>query len=248
MQDEDHELLSETETDILLSDLPVDLIKESLKFQIQNPLSTNVNYVENMVDRYRVLRAEFDGNTDAISKLDSMTIDFYEFIIEEIDEVFDLSLNTGAWDGLESAQNIALTLYSFMVLKFRKNITRYLHRFITKNKKDLISSFGPDDLKKKDVTSIAIKKKIKNKDDIQIISNLPSLISHTLNLDIDPMDFISYVAKDDNYEASIIRNLILEGNLLGNFVKPYFEIIRNEYDGVLDEIHTDVKMKLLKKL
>lgn len=243
---EEYDLISETETDLLLSDLPVDLIKQNISMQINNPLSTNVNYLENIIDRYREYRNEFQENEDALKQLDEQTADFYNHIIEAISGKFDISIDPNTWDNIEDLEDITNSLYRFLILRFRKNITRYLYRFISRNKKDIIKSLDPE-TKKRDVTSIANKKRVKNKDDVIILSNFPIVISHVLNVDIEANDFISYVSKDDNYDASIIRNNLLSGYIVGNFVPTYFEIIKDGYDSVLDEIHTDVKMKLIKK-
>ena len=69
INDEEYELCSDTEIDLLLVDLPIDLIKEQLKAQINNPLYTNVNYVETVVDKFRLLSEEYGDNEDAIKNI-----------------------------------------------------------------------------------------------------------------------------------------------------------------------------------
>ena len=245
-QEEEYEILSETETDILITDFPVELIKENIRYQINKPLSTDVNYISNVIDRYRIVKETVIDDEESLKKLNSSTMDFFNFIISQIDEKFDLGINLDMFDNLEDSMETGIALYHFLILRYRKNVTKFIHKYITKNKKFFVEQFG-DEQRKKDVTSVATKKKIKNKDDALIVSNLPKIINFILTMDIEPLDFIKYIASDDNYDASIIRKLILEGNLLGNFVRDYLDIIVSDYDDVLDEIQTEVKMKLLNK-
>lgn len=245
-QEEDYDLISDTEIDILITDFPLDLIKENLSFQINNPLSTGVNYIENIVDRYRILKGTLSDNVDAMNLLNSTTIEFFNFLTSTINDKFELSINMEMIDNIEDAMATGLALYHFLILRYRKNVTRFIHTYIIKNKKSLVELFDTNE-KRKDVTSVAIKKKTKNKDDILILSNLPDIVTYLLSMETSALDFIKYIAKDDNYEASLIRRMILEGNLLGEFVSSYLDIIISDYGNVLDEIQSDVKSKFIKK-
>jgi len=245
-REEDYDLLSNTEIDMLLVDLPFELIKENLRYQINNPLSSNVNYVESVIEKFMVLRDTYSENEDAIANINTMVMNFFGFLIEEIDRKFGLSINRELLDDPESCIKVGSALYNFLILRYKKNITKFIYKFIIKNKKMLVEEFESS-YKRKDVTSIAIKKKIKNKDDILILSNLPVIIKYVMNLEVEPLDFIKYASNDENYEATIIKSLILEGQILGNFVPTYLDIIVNDYNDILDEIQTDVKLKLIKK-
>lgn len=242
---DEYELASNTEIDILLVDLPFDLIKENLRYQINNPLSSNVNYVESLVEKFLVIRENYAENEDAIQGIENMITNFFGFLIEEIDKKFNLSITTEL-DEPETYIKVGTSLYNFLILRYKKNITKFIFKFIMKNKKLLVEEFEPS-YKKKDVTSIAIKKKIKNKDDILILSNLPSIIKYIMSLEMEPLEFIRYASNDENYEANYIKSLILEGKIIGNFIPTYLEVIINDYNDVMDEIQTDVKMKLIKK-
>ncbi len=243
--DEEYEIITSAETDSLISDFPIELLKENLRYQIENPLSTDVNYLETIMDRYHVLKGDFGDNEDAMEILTNETMDFFNFVIGQINDKFELSLNVDMYDNLQDCIDGGMILYRFLVLRYRKNVTKYLTKFITKNKKSLIEEFE-DDLKKKDVTTVASKKKNKNRDDALIIANLPNIISYIMSLEIEPLDFMKYIAGEDNFEASYITRLILEGNLMSNFVPGYLNNIVVDYRDIMDEIQTDVKMKLMK--
>lgn len=244
INDEEYELCSDTEIDLLLVDLPIDLIKEQLKDQIVNPLYTNVNYVETVVDKFRLLSEEYGDNEDAIKNINNFISDFFLFIINEIDERFGLEIEVDE-SCLQEVIETGLVLYNYLILRYKKNIIKFLYKFIMKNKKRLVEEF--EGYKKKDVTSISLKKKIKNKDDVIILSNLPYIIKFILDLEIEPLDFLNYSSSNNYYEGLYISNLIEEGNLVGNFVDKYLEVIKQDRD-VLDEVLADVKLKILKKM
>lgn len=243
--DDDFELVSNTEIDLLLVDLPFDLIKENLRYQINNPLSSNVNYVENVIEKISFIKDEYAENDDVLENVENMTMNFFGFLIQELDNKFNLCV-TEELEDPDTYMSVGTSLYNFLILRYKKNITRFIYRFILKNKKLLVEEFESS-YKKKDVTSIAIKKKIKNKDDILILSNLPSIIKFIMSLELEPLDFIKYASSDENYEANQLKNLINEGKIVGNFVSPYLSTMMYDYNDVMDEIQTDVKMKLIKK-
>ena len=244
INDEEYELCSDTEIDLLIADLPIDLLKEQIKAQINNPLYTNVNYIETVVDKFRLLSDEYGDNEDAMKNINNFINDFFLFIINNIDERFGLDINVDE-SCPQEVMETGLVLYNFLILRYKKNITRFLYKFIMKNKKRLVEEFESN--KKKDVTSISLKKKIKNKDDVLILSNLPYIINHILDLEIEPLDFLEYSSSKNLYEGLYIITLIEEGNLIGNFVEKYLEVIKQERD-VLDEVLADVKLKILKKM
>lgn len=241
---EDYELASSIETELLLVDLPMDVIKESIRYQIQNPLSTRVNYVDAVNDIFRELRTQYAEDPEVLSTVNSYISDFYSFIIHETDQKFDLGIDTETFETADYLQ-VGTAVYNFIILRYQKNITKFIQRYIAKNKKALVEHFDRE-TKKKDVTTIATKKKVKNKDDALIISNLPSVINYIINIEVEPAIFISYASNDELYEASILQDLIRTGRMLGNFTEKYLDHIREGYD-VLDDIQTDVKMKLMKK-
>lgn len=244
--EEEYDLCSDTEIDMLLLDLPFELIKESLRFQINNPLSTNVNYIENVIDKFRVMRDTYGESDDAIRNINTLIVDFFGFIIREIDKKFDLSINVN-FDDVDETMETGMVLYNFLILRYKKNINKFLFHYITKNKKKIVEVFQGN-YKKKDVTSNALKKKIKNKDDVLILSNLPSIIKYIMNLDLEPEEFLTYTSKNELYESGYIIKFIATGNLLGNFVDKYLHVIQDDYEYILDEIQTEVKLKLMKKI
>lgn len=239
-----YDLSSDTEVDMILNDLPLELMKENVRYQIQDPLQTNINYLEIIIDKIEVLKEQYGENEDALTNINNLIMDFFGFIIDEIDEKYDLGIDADN-ENAEEVMEIGKNLYFFFILAYRRNINNFLYDYILSNKKFLLKEFESDQ-KKKDVTTVTLKRKIKNKDDVTIISNLPSIIKYIMDLEIDPEDFIDYAGQGD-YSASYIKNMIQQGSMTGDFVSDYIDFIRQSYDTILDEIQTDIKYNLLSK-
>lgn len=244
--DEAYELSSDLEIDSLLADLPFNLVKESINEQIEDPLSTSIDYVNTIVEKCDILKEDFEDNQEAIDEINSSLGDFFNYIIKQMSDTFDFTIDAEDED-ISSLVAMGEALYNFLVLKYKKNITRFIYKYIIKNKKILVEQFSKL-AKSKDVTSISLKKQIKNKDDVLILSNLPNVIKHIIHLDIEPIDFLKYACDDEYYEGTIIKQMLLNGKIVGNFITNYFDPITDSHNDILDEIQTEVKLKLMKKI
>ncbi len=245
LEDETNEV-SNIDTDLLLADLPINLIKENIRAQINDPLSNTVNYIEIVIDKIRELEEMYSEDGETLNKIKGLSLDFFSSIIDDIDERFGLGVSFEESDSAVYIEELATVLYSFLIVRYKKNVRKMLYNYITENKKELVEEFDYF-LKKKDVTSNSIKKKVKNKEDALIASNLPVIIKYILDLNLSPIELIEYCNSDDLYEGSYIIDLILSGNLIGDFTEEYLSIIVDEYDDVLDEIQTNIRIKLLNK-
>jgi hypothetical protein len=245
IDDENYEPTTSFEIDTLLAELPFELMKENIKDQIENPLSTNINYIDIIVEKTEILKSQFENDMDTINKINNNLRDFFSFIINKLNDKFILGLIVDEEDD-ETVVKTGEVLYNFLILLYKKNVSKFLLKYILKNKKSLIDYFDKKN-KKKDVTSISLKKQLKNKDDILIIANLPQVIKYILNLYIEPLDFIKYCCDEELYEGKIIKDMILSGKLLTNFIPTYLSLL-DDYESILDEISIDIKIRLIKKL
>ena len=74
---DDYELATSYEIDNLLAELPFDLIRESILEQINDPMSTKVNYVDVIIDKVALYREQFEGNSDALRDVNMAVSDFF---------------------------------------------------------------------------------------------------------------------------------------------------------------------------
>lgn len=237
-------LSSNIETEMLLSDLPLELIKENIKLQVASPLTTTVNFMTTVSDKFDTIQEIYSENPEAMANLKSISIDFYGFVNNKIDDAFDLGIDIDE-SSLGQLRSVSTSLYEFLVLRYKENITKFLIKYIKRNKKALAKQFEHYQ-KKKDVTSISLKRKLKDKESVLIIANLPEIIDHIISLEIDGDEFLDYVG-DGYYEAELILDLIDASRMSGDFVPQYLNKIKSNHVDTLDEIQADVRVKLLKK-
>ena len=240
-----YEVTSDTEIDELLSDLPLNLIKENISEQIRDPISSTTNYLNIVLEKYSLLKNNFCDNPDTLSQLNAYMNDFFGSIISELNGVMELEIS----DDLEESEiaKISDAAYNFFVIGYRQNVVTFFLYYIVNNKKSLSEHFDKM-AKKKDVTTMGFKKQLKNKDDIVILSNIPNIISFIRDLDVSAEDFVKLVSNESSFESRYVQFLLNDGTISGDFVRSYLNIVFNEDDHVLDEIQLDIKMKLLNKL
>lgn len=243
---EKYELGVSTETDSLLAELPFDLIKESIVEQINDPMSTNVDYIDIVLDKVTVFKEEYEDNEEILHELNNSVQTFFTSIIYEINNKFKLGLDMNSICSHSNIVEIGEVLYRYFVLRYVKNISKFITKYIIEHRKELSEYYS--DKNKKDVSTMALKKQIKNADDLVIISNLPSIIKYIINLDIDPVEFIELNTGADNYEGTFIKNMIKSGELINDFVYDYIQLSLVEHDYLIDDIQTDIKIRIIKKI
>lgn len=243
---EDHELATSYEIDNLLADLPFNLIKESISEQITDPMSTRVNYIDVITDKVSIYRSQFEGNAEALGEINVAVRDFFEFILNKLNDQFNLGLDIESIISGENVEEVGTCLYKYFILRYTKNITRFVTKYIFKNKKFLSEKYG--DKSKKDVSTLAFKKQIKNKEDLVILTNLPSIIDDVIKSNISNEEFLKYSVSTDSYEAYIISGLISNNKLIGDFVDDYIGLCIDQHDHVFDELQTEIRQKIINKI
>jgi hypothetical protein len=236
-----YEVTTGVETDELLAQLPIAIMKENIDEQVDNPLYSNVNYLNSVLEQYYILEEHFEDNPTVLSELTDIIKEFCEYILNKLNDKFDISFNVDEkYDDIISHTDI---IYTFFIINYSSNMTNFLYSYINDNKKNLAESY--DKLgKKKDVTTMNYKKQFKNKDDVIIAANLPDILNYIKGLYIEPPDFIDYVISDGNYEGAFIKKLIDQGLITGDFVDKYTSVIFDENDNVFDEIVIGIREML----
>jgi len=243
---DEFELSSNVEFNDLLVELPFDLIKESIIEQINDPVSSRTNYIDVILDKYEVFKLQYSEDEDIINELEEHVRSFFIFIMEAMDNKFNLGLDLNEIAGRKDIVNIGECLYKYFVIRYVKNITRFITKFIFKNKKTFVNYYN--DKNKKDVSTLAFRKQIKNNDDLIIITCLPSIIKDIIGMEVESEDFVILSAGNGNYEASVVKELIYSSRLIGDFYKPYISMCVDSYDYIIDELQTEIRIKILSKI
>lgn len=243
-----YELAASTDTDELLAELPFDLIKESILEQIDDPVNTSTNYVDVILDKCALYKEEYNENEELINEMNEKLTDFFVFIMDNINNKFDLGLDINEIATYNNAIDIGESIYKYFILRYSKNITKFFTKYIFNNKKTICEYYTDNTVQKKDVSTLAYKKQIKNPEDLCIITNLPSIIKYIIGLDITSLEFINLSTGSDNYDAAVIKELITSGKMIGDFFNSYISLCVDSHDYILDDLHTDIRIKIMKKL
>lgn len=244
--EENYELTTSVEVDGLLADLPFELIKESIREQIEDPTGTNINYIDVIIEKCNTFKELHDDNPELITQINDSIDEFFTSIITDINDRFDLGLDIETIKTTEDIIEVGTAIYTYFILRYVKNVGKFITKYIISNKASIASNFNNEI--KKDVSTAAFKKQIKNKDDLIIVSNLASIIKSIINLEIDSKTFIELSTGSDSYERAILIDLIDTDKLIGDFVKNYLDIVIDIHDYILDSIYTEIKTRILKKV
>ena len=226
----------------VLSDLPLDIIKENITTQVNDPLLYESDYCTEVYETFEEALDEFGHIDEYREEINELKDKFNLFVLNEVDRRFGLDIDLNAISEYE-AEELAKNVYQFFIVEFREKVTTFLLNYICYNKMSLGEMFE-DDYKKKDVTTLNMKKKTKNRSEVIILSNMTDIISYILDLDHDPEEFIELSSEPEEVVAEYIKNATMSFVIAGNFVGSVLNEIKFAHNDVIDEIASSLRMDL----
>jgi len=241
-------VLTEDESNSLITNLKDELILENILEQIENPfsnLNNQTDYLELFKIRYNYLYFNYNTSTDFIKKLNDIRDEMYITIFKSITKKFNISYSSDLIDINECAEN----LYYFFILGYKNNIISFFFNNIIKEKKNLATSVINTVKDAKNATSIALKKILKNKEDAIIIPNINLVINTIIENSNDNLEVIKNICENDLEEVSnykINQYFINDFSLCPekDFIEIFFRPIKEKYEGY-SFIINDLKTKLM---
>ena len=254
--DQEFELTRDNEMEDIIADLPIPLVLENIKEQIENPISSTVDNLETILEKYDYIMENFTEDTEQLStlkyKISNLLITVYNLISQKFDMTFNIDE-----DNLEELRDVTQALYSVVVLRYTKNITMYLFNYIMANLPELARTFSIDN-QPNNKNNVLVNPQILNlikdhpekKDAVSIIYNLPVIYKSIYNLNLEPdvIDFINLSGAGRTYNGQIIIDGLESGQACGSFIPMYMRLLSNEYDEIRQEIFNDVKIRLIENL
>ena len=167
---------TDLEEELFLSEVPYELIEQSLKTQFDDPFEyRKKDYIQSFILKYNfskdnlleddmiMLEVYRDKFLSFIEKLfmDYLGVSFPE--LEDMDE--------------EDAHDLIQLSYRFFIKNIKKNFVNMIYNYINQNEEKISSSFS----KKRDVTSINFKSELDDEYDILVLSNLSDIILEIIN-------------------------------------------------------------------
>lgn len=242
---EEYEPTTSFELENLIAELPFDLLRESIYEQINNPLSTNMDYIDSIIEKADEFKELYGENDGVVEGLDAALNDFFINILTKISDRFNLELDIDTISSRSDIVEIGQALYDYFILRYTKNITKFISKYINTHKKEFSDYYM--DKNKKDVSTMVYKKQFKDQDDLTIVSNLSSIINQVITLETSNEDFIKFSSGKNNYSASVVKTLVDENIIIGDFVSTYIDLCIDEYDYIIDDIFIKIKQKYINK-
>ena len=238
----DNEMINIFDVERILGDLPIDIIKENLKTQIEDPLVFGSNQCDQVYDTLDEAMNEFGHIEEYREEIYEMRDDFNCFLAAELDRRFDLGID---FDNLQDyeLESVARNCYNFFILDLKESLTRFVSNYILVNKSSLSELFN-DEYKRKDVTTTNMKRLTKNREDILILSNIISVIYHVLDLDHDPEDFMELAVEPGEYSGECIREFVHSFKIANNFVYTLMNEVKYIHNDMIDEIASEISINM----
>jgi len=230
----------------ILGDLPLDIIKENIKSQIDDPLTFMTNHCDQVYETLDEAMDELGHIDEYRYEINEIRDDFNSFLVTELDTRFSLGIDL---DNLQTyeMEEIGKYSYEFFVVDLKRNITNFLMNYICLNKSYLASLFT-DEYKRKDVTTTNMKKLTKNKDDVVILANIISVIYNILELELDPEDFMELAVEPGDYAGEAVKEYVRSFRIANNFVYNLFNEVKYIHNDIIDEFASEIGFLLQSNL
>lgn len=233
--------------DIMIDDVPVDIMMDNIRDQINIP-QQQTDYLTPVMDMLQEMleaadkKEDLDESNDIKDYIHQISVDIIELVCDK----FDITIEYEEIDG-DTVKELAMALYEFFILEFIDNVARFFYRYIKRNKATLSENLM-DDNEKKDSTTIANKKKIKDKELLAINNNLPAVINSIIELDTDELEFIELAGESGSYSANLLMGLVGKGLMFGNFADAMLNRLDDTSLQLKDYIIIDLDSRLTKKI
>lgn len=235
---------TELDDEIFLSQVPLQLIENSIEQQFEDPLEyRKKDYIQSFITKYDYSK-EYMEDEDELVQLDL----FHEEFLSFLEKIFEEKLNIGFVDldemDEEDQHELIHLTYRFFIKNIKKNFVNVVRNYIEENRKELQSSFE----KKKDVTSLTFKTEIDDETDVIILANLIEIIHNILdfvkeNCDVD--DFLKLCQDDEVIlELEYVKSAYDRTDITGNFVELYVDMVDETF---ISDIQSKIRNKILKK-
>lgn len=231
----------DSDEEVMLSELPLSIIKDSIKQQFDDPVTYGMNdFVQTFETRYIITKEDMDEeNEEEIETLYNTFIVFMRDIFKE-----RLSLGFPELDDMTEEEQLELIHYAyrFFILNIKKNYTMLVWSYIQEYKAE-IAEILP---KKKNVSTNALREVIEDPDDITIISDMGECINLIVdNPDLTVDDFMKLSrGAEPNLENDFINEKYDDFNINGNFIPQYSRMLDPT---TRIEIECNIRNKILSK-
>lgn len=232
---------SDINDEMFLSDVPVEVLKESIRNQFDNPLEFRKrDYLQTYITKYVISKDNMEE--DELESLEKLDEGFISFMLQTFNDYLDISINDIDQLPTEDQHELLQLTYRFFIKMIRKNFISVVINYIDENKEALCELLP----RKKDVTTMAFKAEIDNDEDVLILSNLKDVIRIVLlETDFGVDEFLD-LCKSNSYslEYEFVKSKFEDFTLVGNFVEKYIHMIDLDF---FNQLESKIRNRILKR-
>lgn len=240
MMVQDNDQINGFDVDRIFGDFSIDIVKENIETQMQDPLMYEEDYCDDVYQVISDAREELDHIDEYKQEINEIEDEFNKFLIDKLNDKFNLDIDLYALEDYQISE-MAKNCYEFFVINLRENLKRFLFNYIMDNKLQLAEMLDGE-YKRKDVTTLNMKKSLKNKEDVLIMSNLIDVINYILDLEFDPSDFIEWCSEPGEVCSEYIKEATNSFLISGNYVPAMINELRYSHNDIIDEIASSIRL------
>lgn len=231
---------NDVESEIFLSDVPLSLMMETIRSQFDDPMEYRKNdYVQSFLNKYNFTKEEMTEDDD--EEVDELYTKFISFMESIFKEYLGIGLPTLDDDSEEDQEELIHFIYRYFMIGIRKNFVNLIFNYIEEHKVTIADNIE----KKRDVTTLSLKRNVTDENDITILSNLSEVINDILDTEFTIDEFFKYSRTDESQlEIDFASDKYDSCDITGNFVSKYCSMVDED---LKVEIECKVRNKILKK-
>lgn len=229
-----------------IQDLHTSLIQEDIRMQVENPFESNNDFVEAFNQQCEEALMDDDYTDDVVKRVNEERIKFYVDVIELISDKFklDCDVDTIAEKRVDVIDDICSAIYSFFVLKRKKNIKNMMLNYILEHEDEIAESL--DYLKrKKDVVSVETKTKLEDENLSMFLANIQAVLRYVKSLDNSMDEMIQYTNLE-LFNNAMVQELLENAVISAHFQELYFAPLFSYQDTIYDEIVSKIETGIIK--
>lgn len=231
---------NDVESEIMLSELPLSLLMETIRSQFNDPVEyRKQDYVQTFLNKYEYTKENMTENES--DEVEDLYIRFISFMERMFKEYLGIGLPNIDDDSEEDQEELIHLIYRYFIMNIRKNFVNFIYNYIEDRKDGIVKNIE----KKKDVTALSLKGSVTDENDIAIVTNLSEIIDDVLEQEFTIDEFFKY-SRTDGTELDIefVSDKYDTSDITGNFVTMYFQMVDDE---LKVEVESKVRNKILKK-
>lgn len=232
---------SDLEDQFFLTSVPLDILKQSIKSQFENPLEYRKNdNVQTFIDSIEFSLENLDDEDD-INEVEQNRTSFVTFMCRMMEFYLNVTFPNIDDMGDDDQHELIHLTYRFFIRNIRKNMTNVILNYCYKNRDEILENYQI----KKTVSALSFKKEIEDDLDTTILSNLPEIITDIIQKDMDVDEFLELcVADEPVLETEFVTEKYDSFDITGNFTEKYFSMVDTNF---ISEIESKIRSRILKK-